>query len=266
MNQHPLIKLLCIVTLFVFEISTVNGDFETYFATQSDGKSTSKQIIETRAGDKPSRKNGRMKSSASSPNANSQKDFYQIIVSNNLFRPLGYRKPKRSSSFELIATLIDRDTGKNKALIQNTQNGEIHYVELGEAFAGAKVKKIEPLKVTLFHDGKSQEFRISKNGFLSGEGGRGRRGRNTSASSTNGNAASKSSQANSKGDVKRARNKGKGKSAIDGKVLSKSGKASSKADTKKAKNKGKDKSTIDGKVTSKSSQASSKGDVKKVKK
>jgi len=266
MNQHPLIKLLCIVTLFVFEISTVNGDFETYFATQSDGQSTGKQIIETRAGDKPSRKNGRMKSSASSPNANSQKDFYQIIVSNNLFRPLGYRKPKRSSSFELIATLIDRDTGKNKALIQNTQNGEIHYVELGEAFAGAKVKKIEPLKVTLFHDGKSQEFRISKNGFLSGEGGRGRRGRNTSASSTNGNTVSKSGQANSKGGVKNVKNKGKGKSAIDGKITSKFSQANSKGGVKKVKNKGKDKSAIDGKVLSKSSQASSKGDVKNVKK
>ena len=33
-------------------------------------------------------------------------NFYQVIITNNLFRPLGWSKPKSAPAFELIATVI----------------------------------------------------------------------------------------------------------------------------------------------------------------
>lgn len=92
--------------------------------------------------------------------------FYGVIVNNNLFRPLGYRKPKQGPSFELVATVIDSENGKSRALVQNNRNRRIHYVTVGETFAGAKVKQIEPDCITLLLDGESKEFHLPQDALL----------------------------------------------------------------------------------------------------
>ena len=94
-------------------------------------------------------------------------DFYKVIISNNLFRPLGYAQSKSSTPpFELIATVIEAETGKGKALILSNRNRKVHYVTVGQEFADAKVEQIKPRKVTLLYDGKLKEFHASKTEFL----------------------------------------------------------------------------------------------------
>ena len=94
-------------------------------------------------------------------------DFYKVIINNNLFRPLGYGQSKSSTPpFELIATVIESETGKGKALILSNRNRKVHYVTVGQEFADAKVEQIKPRKVTLWHDGKLKEFHASKTEFL----------------------------------------------------------------------------------------------------
>ena len=92
--------------------------------------------------------------------------FYDVIVTNNLFRPLGYRKPRKSPSFQLVATVIDSKNGKNRALVQNNRNGKIYYVTVGEGFAGAEVKQIEPNRITLLLGKESKEFHLPRGGLL----------------------------------------------------------------------------------------------------
>ena len=92
--------------------------------------------------------------------------FYSAIVTNNLFRPLGYRKPKQGPSFQLVATVIDSENGKSRALVQNSRDRRIHYVTVGEAFAGAKVKQIEPNRITLLLEGESKEFYLPQDALL----------------------------------------------------------------------------------------------------
>ncbi|MCZ6675810.1 MAG: hypothetical protein O7E52_01035, partial [Candidatus Poribacteria bacterium] len=89
-----------------------------------------------------------------------------VIVTHNLFRPLGYREPKPGPSFELIATVVDPQAGKSKALIRNNKTQQIYYVVIGEEFAGAKVERIKSLQVTLRYDGKLKEIRASKDSFI----------------------------------------------------------------------------------------------------
>lgn len=87
-------------------------------------------------------------------------DFYQVIVTNNLFRPLGWTKPKSNPSFELIATVI-KQNGKHKALIRNTKTRKVYYVAVGaELSAGVAVEKIESQSVTLKENGKSKVYRL----------------------------------------------------------------------------------------------------------
>lgn len=101
---------------------------------------------------------------------NPDPQFYKVITENNLFRPLGYRKEKPGPPFELIATVVNHESSESKALIRSNTNQQVYYVGVGEEFAGAKIELIEPLKVMVFHRGKSQEFRASTGGFLGGGG------------------------------------------------------------------------------------------------
>ena len=89
-----------------------------------------------------------------------QPDFYQVIVTNNLFHPLGWTKQKSNPTFELIATVI-KQNDKRKALIRNTKTRKVYYVAVGaELSAGVAVEKIESQSVTLKENGESKVYRL----------------------------------------------------------------------------------------------------------
>ena len=92
--------------------------------------------------------------------------FYGVIVTNNLFRSLGYRKPRQGPSFQLVATVIDSENGKSRVLVQNNRNRKTHYVTVGEMFAGAKVKRIEAKRIILLLEGESKEFHLPQGALL----------------------------------------------------------------------------------------------------
>ena len=93
-------------------------------------------------------------------------DFYQVIITNNLFRPLGYRKPSPPPPYQLIATVINHGKATNKALLRRRKDGRMYYVGLGEVFGGAKVERIEPRSVTLLIGGQSMKFRAAADCFI----------------------------------------------------------------------------------------------------
>ena len=93
-------------------------------------------------------------------------DFYGVIITNNLFRSLGYSEPKPQRPFKLIATIVYPGTSKNCALIQSTKDQQLYYVREGEQFANAELQRVETRRVTLLHDGKSQDLRVASVGFL----------------------------------------------------------------------------------------------------
>ena len=57
-------------------------------------------------------------------------EYYKPIVSNNLFRPLGWKQPDRSPKYELVATVIG-ETYK-KAYIKDTRYGRDYFVGIGD--------------------------------------------------------------------------------------------------------------------------------------
>ena len=87
-------------------------------------------------------------------------NFYQVIITNNLFRPLGWTKPKSPSPFDLIATVM-KANGEHKALIRNMMNRKLYYAAVGELAGEAIVEKIEAQRVTLNHNGESRVYRLS---------------------------------------------------------------------------------------------------------
>lgn len=87
-------------------------------------------------------------------------DFYQVIVTNNLFRALGWTPPKPPPPFKLMTTVM-KSNGRHKALLRNTGDRKLYYVVVGEVVGGATVEKIEARRVTLNRDGESVVYRLS---------------------------------------------------------------------------------------------------------
>jgi len=89
------------------------------------------------------------------------KDFYRVIIDNNLFRPLGWTPPRQSFPYRLIGTLIatDGDTPP-KAFLQTTNGQKTHAVELGSTLGGWKVQAIAKKQVTLEKDGQPTTLRL----------------------------------------------------------------------------------------------------------
>jgi len=67
-------------------------------------------------------------------------EYYKPIISNNLFRPLGWTLPDRSPKYELIATII----GENyvKAYVKEVRNGRDYFVGVGDTIGDTIVQKI----------------------------------------------------------------------------------------------------------------------------
>jgi len=45
--------------------------------------------------------------------------YLQVIIDNNLFRPLGYRKAEWTLKLELIGTMVYADSAKNTAILKS---------------------------------------------------------------------------------------------------------------------------------------------------
>lgn len=93
-------------------------------------------------------------------------DFYQPIVENNLFRPLGWRKPDDKSEFTLIGTLIQSNNQRAKAFLIERRSNRYYPVSVGEKVGDVIVESIKSNEVSLGKDGKTVTLRANSNGFL----------------------------------------------------------------------------------------------------
>ena len=97
---------------------------------------------------------------------------YEVIVRNNLFRPLGYRERKRGPSYTLLGTVIVEGKGKSRALIYDNNTHKAYYVSEGERIGEATVERIEHRKVILKVGDGEVNLNLDKIGFLASKGGR----------------------------------------------------------------------------------------------
>ena len=68
--------------------------------------------------------------------------YYGPISANNLFRPLGWKKPDSSPRYELLATVIGKDKKYFKAYIRDMRNGRDYFVGIGDNVGSGVVEEI----------------------------------------------------------------------------------------------------------------------------
>ena len=96
----------------------------------------------------------------------SPEDFYRTIVDNNIFRPLGWRPPKKEPEYTLIGTRSYSDGDIAEAIILERRSNQLKTVKVGETFGKVTVKEIKPKQVILDDKGKEIKLGMSSQKFL----------------------------------------------------------------------------------------------------
>lgn len=92
--------------------------------------------------------------------------FYQVIIDNNIFRPLGWRPPQKPQQYTLIGTISAPDGSNAKAFILKRGSNQLHTVKVGETLGNVTVKEIQAKQVKLQEDGKEITLRCGTLQFL----------------------------------------------------------------------------------------------------
>ena len=90
-------------------------------------------------------------------------DFYRTIIDNNLFRPLGWRTPRKKESYRLLGTILPTDEESNaQAILQKTPAGRTYIVMIGEMLdTDTTVVDIQPKQVTLENAGVQRTLKLN---------------------------------------------------------------------------------------------------------
>ena len=84
-------------------------------------------------------------------------DFYQTIIRNNLFAPLGTvlnQTPVLGANLKLIATFTRDDPSKASAIVENTATGKQQRVFIGTVVSGYQVLDIQAKQILIEKDGQ----------------------------------------------------------------------------------------------------------------
>lgn len=94
--------------------------------------------------------------------------YYQVIIDNNIFRPLGYKKYQWTLKLELIGTITYADSSENKAIILSNHPKHRRFtVKVGDTFLERKVTRIGSRKVS-YTDNSGKEAHLTLPGLFGG--------------------------------------------------------------------------------------------------
>lgn len=98
-----------------------------------------------------------------SPVLEVSKAYYQTIIDNNLFRPLGWTPPRPVEPYHLIGTKLVTDAHTPpQAILQSTATQKTYIVSVGENLdASTSLVSIESKQVTLSTNGEQRTLRLN---------------------------------------------------------------------------------------------------------
>ena len=91
-------------------------------------------------------------------------DFYQTIIQNNLFAPLGTvlnSEPEPGAHLSLVGTFVSEDPSTSRVLVKNATTGRHHLLSVGEGVGDFHVLAVEPKQVRFYHHGTEVSLHLS---------------------------------------------------------------------------------------------------------
>ena len=99
--------------------------------------------------------------------------FYQTIIRNNLFAPLGTvltPEPESGTHLSLVGTFVSEDPAASSVLVKNTITGRHHRLSVGEGVGDFHVLSVAPKQVRFYHHGTEVILHLSETVFLNAKG------------------------------------------------------------------------------------------------
>ena len=95
--------------------------------------------------------------------------FYQTIIRNNLFAPLGtvlHPDPEPGAHLSLLGTFVSEDPSASSVLVKNATTGRHHRLSVGEGVGDFYVLSVEPKQVRFYHHGTEVTLHLPETVFL----------------------------------------------------------------------------------------------------
>ncbi len=104
--------------------------------------------------------------------SSNSEDYYSVIVNNNIFRPLGWRPPKREPEYGFVGTRVAEDASKSVGYVSERRSNRFHTVGIGDKIGDAVVTEIKDKKILLDKNGETITLRAGSLQFLKTGGSR----------------------------------------------------------------------------------------------
>ena len=131
--------------------------------------------------------------SEDSSSSNSE-DYYNVIVNNNIFRPLGWRPPNREPEYAFVTTSVYDDASLSVGYVEERRSNRTHAVGIGDKIGDAVVTDIKDKEILLDKDGEKITLRRGNNFFL--KTGSSRRGGESRGNDNNDNNEERNASSN----------------------------------------------------------------------
>lgn len=161
-----LVLVVCFIVgiLFIFGVNLQGGNLAKMENVAVDLKASEAQLKqEVKAYQKRKHIFSR---ESNSDKSNDNSGFYQSIVDNNLFRPLGWKPPNEEPEYTLIGTAIAAIGTKSEAFVVERRSNQFYVVSVGDEIGDAVVKEIEDKTITLDINGEMITFNTGNMEFL----------------------------------------------------------------------------------------------------
>ena len=114
-------------------------------------------------------------------------EYYEVITTNNLFRPLGWKVPDLTPKFELIGTWISVNKNVKVAYVRNIRTNQIRRLAIGDTINGNVINNIEQNEVQMKTGGNYESPTLQFLNFSTGRRSTKRSSTSSSRSKTNTN-------------------------------------------------------------------------------
>ena len=133
------------------------------------GTQQRRQTPQTQPEPKPKTETPRQTESTRAPEWEEElPDYFQVIIDNNLFRPLGW-KPERKSDvpFQLVGTIMKDKVYDCQAVLKEIESQHIHFVDVNGTPNGWQVISIAPKHIVLEKDDLRITLGLTEQLFIS---------------------------------------------------------------------------------------------------
>jgi len=117
--------------------------------------------------------------------------FYNVIIDNDLFRPLGWTPPNNEPAYSLVGTAVHPDGVIAQATLLEKRSNRYHFVTIGEKLGDITVKDIQAKQVVLEKDGEPMTLKTESLQFLATKRGGGDQGSEGGGSEKAGDGAAR---------------------------------------------------------------------------